>query len=65
MAKSKICKKCGSKLKKDWIALNKKFFGRTVNEFVCISCMAEGLGWTVEDLEDKIEEFKEDGCDLF
>lgn len=30
-----------------------------------MDCLAEYLGVTVEDLMDKIEEFKEQGCKLF
>jgi len=30
-----------------------------------MDCLAEYLGCTVEELLDKIEEFKEEGCKLF
>ena len=63
--KAKTCRFCGEKLKRDWIALNKKFLGRNVEEFMCIACLAENLDCTVEDLQTKIEEFKEEGCTLF
>ncbi|MCQ2736475.1 MAG: hypothetical protein MJ234_04640 [bacterium] len=63
--KAKKCICCGESLKKDWIALNKKFIGRESKEFFCISCLAERLECTIEDLEDKIEILKEEGCALF
>ena len=35
------------------------------NHIYCMDCLAEYLGCTVEELLDKIEEFKEEGCKLF
>lgn len=52
-------------LEKDIIALNKKLFNKDVKTFYCLKCMAENLEVTEEDLLDKIEEFKEEGCSLF
>ena len=52
-------------MKKDWVALNKKLIGRNVKEFLCLACMADDFDCTEEDLRDKIEEFKEQGCTLF
>ena len=59
------CDCCGLRLKKDEVALNKKLFGLDIEEFLCLSCMAEDLGVTVSELELKIEDFKESGCTLF
>lgn len=63
--KTKTCKSCGAPLKKDWIALHKKLLDTTATEFYCIACLADTFGCDVEDLEIKIEEFKEAGCTLF
>lgn len=52
-------------LDKDTIALNKKLLGKNIKEFYCIDCLANYLGCTAEDLIEKIEEFKEEGCELF
>lgn len=52
-------------LEKDTIALNKKLLGKNVEHFYCLDCLADYLNVTVEDLLDKIEEFKEEGCELF
>lgn len=60
-----MCRKCGRELEKDWIALNKKLLGRKLQEFLCLSCLAQSLDCTEEDLEDIIEQCKEDGCNLF
>ena len=60
-----ICDSCGAKLSKDEIALNKKLMGLDVEEFYCLSCFADILGTTEQDLKEKIEDFKEEGCTLF
>ena len=60
------CLACGKKpLNKDAIGINKKLLGKQVKTFYCIDCLADYLGCTVEDLLEKIEEFKEEGCTLF
>lgn len=52
-------------LNKDTIGINKKLLGTEVKDFYCMDCLADYLGVTVDDLLDKIEEFKEQGCTLF
>ncbi len=52
-------------LDKNTIALNKKLLGMEIENFYCLDCLADYLNTTVEDLLDKIEEFKEEGCTLF
>ena len=59
------CRQCGEELKKDWIALHKKLLNRDDKTFLCIHCLADTFSCEVEDLEIKIEEFKEEGCTLF
>jgi len=60
------CVSCGIEgLSKDIIGINKKLLGTEVENFFCIECLAEYLDATVEELEEKIEEFKEQGCTLF
>lgn len=60
------CIACGCDiLTKDTIGLNKKLLGKKIDKFYCLECLADFLGCTVQDLEDKIEEFKEEGCELF
>ena len=56
---------CGGRLIRDEIALNKKLNGLETEEFLCLECMAEEFGVTVQDLENRIEYFKESGCTLF
>lgn len=60
------CLACGKKpLDKDTIGINKKLLGKELSKFYCLDCLADYLGCTVDDLLEKIEEFKEEGCDLF
>ena len=65
MRKIITCCNCGKKLKKDEIALTRKMFDPDTEEFYCLDCMADNIGCTIEDLEEKIIEFKEQGCTLF
>lgn len=62
----KECLACHKKpLDKDTIGINKKLLGKEIDAFYCLECLADYLGCTVEDILDKIEEFKEEGCTLF
>ncbi len=65
MRVKKICTECGKGLSKDETALSQKMLGRDITEFYCIDCLAEYLECDRDDLEVKIEEFKEQGCTLF
>ena len=60
------CVACNkSELDKNTIGINKKLLGLDVKNFYCIDCLADYLGCTVEDILEKIEEFKSEGCKLF
>lgn len=60
------CISCGyENLSKNTVGINKKLLGEQVESYYCIDCLAQYLDVTVEDLYDKIEEFKEEGCKLF
>lgn len=60
------CVICGKEnLDRDTIGINKKLLGESVDNFYCMDCLADYLGCTVQELLDKIEEFKEEGCKLF
>ena len=58
-----ICFK--SPLSKDEIGINKKLLGTGMKSFFCLGCLADHLECTEDELLDKIEEFKEEGCTLF
>ena len=60
------CYVCGKdNLSKDEIGITKKLIDRKAKQFYCLSCLAEYLEVTEEELLDKIEEFKDEGCTLF
>lgn len=65
-SEEKHCIACGkSDLDKDTIGINKKLIGEKIKKFYCMDCLADYLGCSVQDILDKIEEFKEEGCNLF
>lgn len=60
------CYVCGKQnLDKDEIGITKKLLGKNEQRVLCLSCLAEQLEVTEEELVDKINEFKEEGCKLF
>jgi len=61
------CRFCLEPIDKNTAALNKKIIDRNIpkDKCVCLTCMAATLECSVEDLLDKIEQFKEEGCVLF
>jgi biotin operon repressor len=65
MRVKKLCIECSKALSKDEVALSQKMLGRDIKDFYCIECLAEYLACERDDLEVKIQEFKEQGCTLF
>ncbi len=64
--KSPNCIACGKKnLDKDTIGINKKLIAENTKTFYCMDCLADYLGCTIQDILDKIDEFKDEGCNLF
>ena len=60
------CVSCGkTDLDKDTIGINKILLGKNIKNFYCMDCLASYLDTSVEELLEKIEEFKEEGCKLF
>ncbi len=59
------CFGCGGVADKNAVGLNKKLLGENVSKFFCLTCLAENLDVSVDDLLTKIEEFKAQGCKLF
>ena len=60
------CIICGqNNLSKNTVGINKKLLGEDIENFYCMDCLAEYLECTVQELLEKIEEFKEEGCKLF
>lgn len=61
----KHCCECSKKLVKNEVALCQKLLGLNTEDFYCINCLSEYLECSKEDLNIKIQEFKEQGCTLF
>ena len=60
------CVICSKKIEeKNVIGLNKKLLGADIINFYCMECLADYLEVTIDDLNDKIDEFKDEGCKLF
>lgn len=65
-ARKVSCVSCGKEaLEKNEIGINKKLLGEQIEAFYCMDCLADYLGVSVQDILDKIEEFKDQGCKLF
>ncbi len=60
-----LCENCQKKVTKNEQGLNKKLISKTTKQFLCINCLANYLSTTVEELNDKIKQFQEEGCKLF
>lgn len=62
----KKCYVCGkTPLTKDEVGLTKKLINKKATSLYCLSCLAEYLEVTEEELLAKVEEFKNEGCTLF
>lgn len=60
------CVTCGKKpLQKNEVGITLKLLGENTRVYYCRECLAEYLGVTIQDIEDKIEDFREQGCKLF
>ena len=66
MINTKYCIACGKELKnKNEIGINLKLLGDNRESFFCIDCLATYLEVSIEDIYDKIEFFRDEGCSLF
>lgn len=60
------CIACGKRpLSKDEVGICKKLLGNETKVYYCLSCFADYLMVSEQDILDKIEEFKAEGCKLF
>ena len=62
----KACYVCNkTPLSKNEIGLVKKLIDKKSDKFYCLGCLEEMLEVTEDELLEKIEEFKDEGCTLF
>lgn len=60
------CYSCGKKaLSKNEIGLVRKLLDNNAKRFYCIDCLALYLEIDTEYLQNRVQEFKEQGCTLF
>ena len=60
------CISCGKvPLEKDEVAICIKLLGENTNSYYCLDCLADYFEVTSQDILDRIEEYKEEGCYLF
>lgn len=60
------CISCGKQnLVKNEVGINKKLLGEKIENYYCLECLADYLEVSVDEINSKIEEFKEEGCVLF
>ena len=59
------CARCGREIGRDEVGLTRKLVNRGATKFLCIDCLAQMFEVTRQDLEKKIEEFRQMGCTLF
>ena len=60
------CVSCGKvDLVRDEIGICQKLLGESTENFYCLDCLADYLDASVDEIVDKIEEFKAEGCKLF
>lgn len=63
---TKTCRVCGkTPLNKDEIGITKKLIDKRAESFYCLSCLAQFIEADTDELLEKIEEFKKEGCTLF
>lgn len=64
--KKKNCYTCGREaLSQNEIGLTKKLLDKNSTRFYCLDCLADYLEVDAEFLLAKVDEFKEQGCELF
>ena len=61
-----VCVSCGkTDLSKNEVGITMKLLGESVRHYYCLTCLADFLGVSPQDILDKIAEFKAEGCKLF
>lgn len=59
------CSICEKTVDKNAAGLNKKLLGRNSKNLLCMDCLATHIDISADELYEKIEEFKDQGCTLF
>ncbi|MBP5255563.1 MAG: hypothetical protein IJU75_02305 [Clostridia bacterium] len=59
------CKVCRAKLSNDEIAVTRKLVGMCEQEYYCKKCLADKFRVDVGTIDEKIRQFRRNGCWLF
>jgi hypothetical protein len=57
--------RCSTPLQLDILSLNRKLLGDQSTKLYCLRCMADLFECAVEDVVNKLDAFKREGCRLF
>ena len=60
-----VCLKCGRPLTADEIAVHRKLVSREASQFMCKTCLAYYFEVEEAKIDQKIAQFKRQGCLLF
>lgn len=60
-----VCMQCEKELTYNDVGAYKKFVNRGAKQFLCKKCLAQKLEIPTEFIDEKIEQFKSQGCLLF
>lgn len=62
---SECCMTCGQPVSRDEMAMTRKLINRGAAQFLCILCLARRFDAPVQELLDRMQDFKDMGCTLF
>lgn len=63
---NKTCSECGKNVRQnDVLAMNMKYHGRSTTDFKCKKCLMREFNMSKDDWNDKVADFKQQGCKLF
>lgn len=64
MKKQYECANCGkAPLEKDAVGATRKFLGK--GSVYCLDCLAEITGFEIDELQERIRQLKDEGCQYF
>lgn len=62
---TECCMTCGRPVSRDEMAMTRKLINRGAVQFLCIPCLARRFDASVQELMDRMQDFKDMGCTLF
>ena len=62
---TECCMTCGRPVSRDEMAMTRKLINRGAAQFLCIPCLARRFDASVQELMDRMQDFKDMGCTLF